>query len=269
MKKRFIVKANKSLNNHKKSIKCASEPVIQFDKALLKELRDRYDTVYVDNLSADGVRYLGSKTATSGVRVRVYPTDWDYETPDILKSNDAIRYYLSDEDAIETSSQICGATDDFETDDFGFGYDMNGEPIDESTVEELERIANEIIMDSDLSTLDPYVNIIEDTFDYYGTQGYGANVSYKIDLTLSTRNIPMNIMDDNGASRIDYFSPFGEEGKISFVVSIHISDVVDVKLDDTTVDLRGYDEDKICDYVKGMTVLEEVAYDIHSTVSNI
>lgn len=55
-------------------------------------------------------------------------------------------------------------------DDFGFGFDSNGEAITESTVEELERIAQEILDKSSLAEIDKYADL--HNFNYYGSLPY-------------------------------------------------------------------------------------------------
>lgn len=70
------------------------EPVVQFDPELLKEARQMFYKVYVDNLSDDGTQYVGSETATKGVRMRVFVTDWDYETEEVFRSNEELEAFI-------------------------------------------------------------------------------------------------------------------------------------------------------------------------------
>ena len=70
------------------------EPVVQFDPELLKEARQMFYKVYVDNLSDDGTQYVGSETATKGVRMRVFVTDWNYETEEVFRSNEELEAFI-------------------------------------------------------------------------------------------------------------------------------------------------------------------------------
>ena len=70
------------------------------------------------------------------------------------------------------------ASDDM---DYGYGFDSNGDPIDESTVEELYRIASEVLDSSVITDYDTYASIDEDSFEYYATgSAWGAYLDYVI-----------------------------------------------------------------------------------------
>lgn len=79
-----------------------------------------------------------------------------------------------DEDYAARAVEFSTDTDDLEPitgeDDFGFGFDSNGEAITESTVEELERIAQEILDKSSLAKIDKYADL--HNFNYYGSLPY-------------------------------------------------------------------------------------------------
>ena len=65
--------------------------------------------------------------------------------------------------------------------DYGFGVDSNDEAIDESTVDELYRIASEILKKSVITDYDNYASIDEDSFEYYATgSAWGAYLDYVI-----------------------------------------------------------------------------------------
>lgn len=75
-----------------------------------------------------------------------------------------------------------------------YGYDSNGEEIDESTVEELARITNEIINDN---VQNPqwfeYIDVDEDSFKNSFYFSNGAHVNYE--LTVTTDSDKLDISD--------------------------------------------------------------------------
>ena len=79
-----------------------------------------------------------------------------------------------DEDTATRAVQMATDTDlepimgeDEEEEDMGFGFTTSGEAISESMVDELCRIANEILEKSELAKYDEYTSIDRDTFDYW------------------------------------------------------------------------------------------------------
>ena len=90
----------------------------------------------------------------------------DYDDPDYatraikLSTDDGDLDYITGEDA-----------EGYEAEDYGFGFDSNGEPVTESMVEELERIAQEILDKSNLcKEIDQYASIKQ--FNYYASVPY-------------------------------------------------------------------------------------------------
>ena len=80
--------------------------------------------------------------------------------------------------------------DGFGEDDMGYGFNSNGDPNDESTVDELCRIANEILQKSELAKIDPYVSIDRDTFKYYASSPHVEEEFYiYFNLTLSGQEL--------------------------------------------------------------------------------
>lgn len=79
-----------------------------------------------------------------------------------------------DEDTAARAVQMAINTDldpimgeDEAEEDMGYGFTTNGEAISESMVDELCRIANEILEKSELAKYDEYTSIDRDTFDYW------------------------------------------------------------------------------------------------------
>lgn len=84
-----------------------------------------------------------------------------------------------------------------EGEDIGFGVDSYGETIDESTVSELYRIAEkEILPNTELAQIDPYVSIDEDSWDFYfggiSNTGMMGVVKFYIHFKLTSDNIDLN-----------------------------------------------------------------------------
>lgn len=70
---------------------------IQFDKELLSQARCLFPTVYVDKLSEDGGTFIGSKTGSEGVRVRIFFTEWEYEEAEIVYNNEQLADIIQNE----------------------------------------------------------------------------------------------------------------------------------------------------------------------------
>jgi hypothetical protein len=88
--------------------------------------------------------------------------------------------------------------------DYGYGFTSNGEPIDESTVDELYRIASEILEKSVITDYDRYASIEEDTFEYYATgSAWGANLDYVIRFEATGEDI--DILDFLNTDIIDRY----------------------------------------------------------------
>lgn len=133
-----------------------------------------------------------------------------------------------------------------------YGYDANGEEIDESTVEELYRIAEyEVLPTTELAKIDRYCTIEEDSFDYYAsTTNYGSMVSFNIRLTITTDDIDLMkyalpdarwLYDYRNGKKVDEIEMF------IGVINNEI-DAVDIIYSD--IDLSKYDTDAIEAYVK-------------------
>lgn len=171
------------------------------------------------------------------------------------------------------------ANDDF---DYGYGFDSNGEAIDESTVDEMYRIAGEILEQSELGQLDPDATIYEDSFKYFATGlAWGADLAYTIMMEISSDDLDLRKFytdSDDSTMFIDLNS--NSEVKMQFNIHVRRGNEIQVKL--TQVDIyegwryteyydknfyKLFDVEKICDYVKRLA--EPVVNEIHSTLSNI
>lgn len=171
------------------------------------------------------------------------------------------------------------ANDDY---DYGFGFDSNGEAIDESTVDEMYRIAGEILDQSELAQLDPYVTIYEDSFKYYATgSAWGADLAYTIMTEVSSDGLDLRkFYTDSDDSIMFVDLNGGGEVKMQFNIYVSNGDQIQVELIGADVYENGhyteyFDKDfyklfnveKICDHMKRLA--EPVVNEIHATLSNI
>lgn len=69
----------------------------KFALELLKQARSLFYLVYVDRMSEDNVYFIGSETETEGVRVRIWFTNWEYETETIVYNNEELAKLIQDE----------------------------------------------------------------------------------------------------------------------------------------------------------------------------
>lgn len=154
--------------------------------------------------------------------------------------------------------------------DLGFGFDSNGDPIDESTVEELERIAQEIVYKSEIAKYDEYADV--HNFDYYVSSPY---VSEKFDLTFTPEftsdQMWSNGVVSNNQSGWDTSATY----KLYINVRIKSGEVADISLNDVdmrnsyAVDsaLRNIDDVAIKNWVGKLVA--PVAMQIYNATSNI
>ena len=159
--------------------------------------------------------------------------------------------------------------DDF-AEDLGFGLDSNGDPIDESTVEELERIAQEIVYKSEIAKYDEYADV--HNFDYYVSSPY---VNEKFDLTFTPEftsdQMWFNGFVSNNQSGWDTSATY----KLYINVRIKSGEVADISLNDVdmrnsyAVDsaLRNIDDVAIKNWVGKLVA--PVAMQIYNATSNI
>lgn len=119
--------------------------------------------------------------------------------------------------------------------DYGFGYDSNGDPIDESTVDELCREANEVLNESELATHGDYCDIDRDTFEYFATgTAWGAYLKYIITFDTDSDYIDFNdFINSNYDSLRPDFNSYSS-ADISFKISVD-GEKVSTTVDDVSV----------------------------------
>ena len=168
-----------------------------------------------------------------------------------------------------------------------YGYDQNGDEIDESTIDELYRILEkELLPQTELAR---YVfgadnmSIDEDSFEYYATgSAWGANIDYDILVNVATGSRG-NKFDLNKFLNRNYegLRPDLDITDISFDMTIKVrNDDITVDIDTNSVAIDGdytdyfakrfakiFDIDAIKEDIK--TIAERDAYEIKIVLSNI
>lgn len=178
------------------------------------------------------------------------------------------------------------ANDDY---DYGFGFDSNGGAIDESTVEELYRIAeNEILPDTVLAETCSYCDIDEDSLEYHATgTAFGADVTYTIYATITDKTVDLMTFVRPDAEWIPDFNSERYSADISLAIHVH-NDSANVEFLEADVydsmregaDRRfthssymsdefreDFDIDAICAEIKRLA--DSAAREIHGVFSNI
>ena len=133
-----------------------------------------------------------------------------------------------------------------------YGYDENGEEIDESTVEELYRIAEyEVLPTTELAKLDRNCTIDEDSFDYYAsTTNWGSMVSFEIRLTITTDDIDVMKYARPDATYLYDYRNGKNVGEIEMFIGVINNEIDAVDIIYSDIDLSQYDTDAIEAYVK-------------------
>ena len=179
---------------------------------------------------------------------------------------------------IDDLEPITGDGDD-EDIDYDFGFDSNGEALDESTVEELYRIAEyEILPKSELAKIDEYVSIDEDSWDFYMSSPHVTEKFY-IHFKLTEKDIDFNkyalpeataFPDFNYYTAVLDFDIYTENGEVTSVVLEEVKinrpdgafDDYDVKRFD-----KLYNVDAIINYVESLAA--DTVMDIYNGTTNL
>ena len=182
-------------------------------------------------------------------------------------------WYNQNSDAVEMSTyddELEPIMGDGFNEDMGFGFDSNGEALTESTVDELRRIANEILQKSELAKIDPYTSIDEDTFKYYASSPHVEEEFYiYFNLTLSGQELyDMDVLEFDDDRTLGWSINKDYEFECDIVVkngevkSIIWVDVPEEQLFEATADYNVLD-----DYVTKLA--SPVAMDIYNGTTNI
>lgn len=197
--------------------------------------------------------------------------DPDYATRAVTLSRKAKGKDISAAEETIDIDDLDYISGDDEQEDLGYGFDSNGEPVTESMVEELERIANEILEKSNLAKIDEYVTIDDDSFDYYVASPW-VTETFIIKFDITTDNLDMMSFvlpdakwlygyNDYLAKRID---------ELNFHIYVKNGEVERVELVDHTVrDIQDgkYDVEKLEAHIAELAA--PVAMDIYNATTNI
>lgn len=158
--------------------------------------------------------------------------------------------------------------DDFEEEDMGFGFTTNGEAISESMVDELCKIANEILEKSELAKYDEYTSIDRDTFDYWSDGSTYVSEKFYIHFTFTQNGgwfINNNMVDFSNSRGISEVEDF------TFECDINIKDgkVVEVLYNDMPDNYSAdmIDVPALTEYIEKLAA--PVAGDIYNGTTNI
>lgn len=170
----------------------------------------------------------------------------------------------------------------------GFGYDQNGDPIDESMVEELYRIAeNEILPNSRLyREFGGDFDISEDSFEYYATgTAFGAQMSYIINAQIKSYGneiidvydfvikeylkdeIHLDYSDPEVMVYIDFDINVNTDNCDTVINRIYVYNHGRYNEYDSDVLSRCFDYEKFGVYMN--SIANELAEEIHAKLSNI
>lgn len=158
--------------------------------------------------------------------------------------------------------------DDFEEEDMGFGFTTNGEAISESMVDELCRIANEILEKSELAKYDEYTSIDRDTFDYWCDGSTYVSEKFYIYFTFTQNggwfinNNMVDFSDSRGISETEEFT-------FECDISIKDGEVVEVLYNDMPDNYSAdmIDVPALTKYIEKLAA--PVARDIYNGTTNI
>ena len=118
--------------------------------------------------------------------------------------------------------------DDFdEAEDMGYGFDTSGEPISESMVDELCRIANEILEKSELAKVSSWCDIDRDSFDYWCDGSAYVSEKFTITFTYTAELMTFNKFVKEDA----WWKPSAEHG-LGFEINVKDGEIESVTYTD-------------------------------------
>lgn len=256
-----------------KSVKCASENIsaAEYNQMLADmTLGILHDAGYKGIGCAVTDEALSFYDGTEDDVVYIQPTD---EITPILGDEDADAEELAAAVKSVAGKAVEATTyDDLEPingDDSKYGYTSNGDPIDESTVDELYRIAErEVLPTTELAKVDEYATIMEDTFEYYASSPY-VGVTYTIKATFDTDDIDIDSYVLPDATWYYSFRAGKEVGELEFYIYVKGSEIDKVELiwNSSNLNPNNYDMEAIEEYVKG--IAKPAAEAIYNAISNI
>ena len=277
--------SNESKTNYK------SNPIYELDKyvedlaeGVVKELIDlQYE------LSDEAISFSDSKGEVIYVQpiseITPEPDDLKYDIEELVSAIQSDAFYKYDWESEEDDPDYAARKvqsneyvdiDELEPitgeDDYGYGYDSNGDPIDESTVEELYRIAEyEILPKSKLAEYDEFVSIDEDSWEFYMSSPY-VGESFDIHFDLTQDNdwfLNNNYVDFGGENDFKGWNASGES-TLETVIKVKDGHVQAVEIP-TSGRSSKYNADFDYEAIKRFIteLAAPVAMDIYNTTTNL
>lgn len=188
--------------------------------------------------------------------------DPDYATRAVTMSEEYVD--------VEDMDYITGEEDEeWPAEDLGFGYDSNGDPINESTVEELNRIAQEIVDKSEIAKYDRYADV--HNFDFYMSSPY---VNEKFDLTFTPEFTSEQMSANKFVNLSESVQDINAYYKIYINVRVKSGEVADISINDVEcyvnnnrLSIVNIDEVAIKNWVGRLVA--PVAKEIYVTTANL
>ena len=184
-----------------------------------------------------------------------------------------------DSDYATRAVEMSVSEDAFDTEDMGYGFDSNSDPISESAAEELYRIAEyEVLPNSELAKIDEYVSIEEDSWKFYMSSPY-VSLDFYIHFKITNNDLDFNsyvLPEANTVPDFNYYTAdldfdiYTKNGEISDVVLEDIKiNRPDGAYDEYDVDRFDsiYNTEAIINYVKHLA--EPTVADIYNAVTNL
>ena len=170
---------------------------------------------------------------------------------------------------IDDLEYITGDEDDEPAEDWGYGFDSNGDPIDESTVEELERIAQEILDKSEIHNIDEYADL--HNFNYYASIPY---IQESFDITF-TYVADIYELSKNGMTTDEGIYTTAAPYNVRFNVrckngEVEYAECTDIDVNDgyvKDVELKNFNLDALVQFATDL--VNPVAMDIYNGTTNI
>ena len=196
-------------------------------------------------------------------------SDPDYATRAVTLSRKAKGKDISAAEETIDIDDLDYISGDDEQEDWGYGFDSNGEPVTESMVEELERIAQEILDKSEIHNIDKYADL--HNFNYYASipyiqESFDISFTYVADIYELSKN---GMATDEGiyttvAPYNIHFNVRCENGEVEYAECTDV-DVNDGYVKD--VELTNFNLDALVQFATDL--VNPVAMDIYNATTNI
>lgn len=232
-------------DEHKKLVDIADaiynngSEIINYMDDSYKALYNKYGKKYFDSVLKDA-EALDSQVSPSNIN-------------DLLDDYSERANSFLGESTNHKKSRKAIKEDKFDNEDWGYGFDSNGNAIPESTVEELYRIAErEILPKTALAKIDEYVTIAEDSFEFYMSSPW-VQESFTIIFEMTTDDLDMMSYVLPDAEWIYDYNGYGSRlDNLKFFIDVKNGEVSKVTLVDHSVrdiDDGKYDVEKLESYV--------------------